>query len=153
MSDADGPIASPEDAQRSIAPLRAALEAIDPRKTATEAALRAQGRVRAAYVTRALGDAGINLNGYAMKAAGWLANQRLERIAVVLDWLVQAGAAGGVQLLAEASEWIEPCPARPDGRCVHGQWATCARSDLAWRLRGLDPAEARRDALAALGAD
>lgn len=150
---ADGPIASHADALRFIARLRAAVEAADPRKTATETALRAQAALRLGFVVKALGRVGVNLNAYAMREARWLASQPLERIAVVVDWLGQAAMAGNAELLAQASEYIDPCPARADGRCLHGESATCDRTDTAWRLKGIDPAQARRNALAALSED
>lgn len=153
MPDDHEPIDSPDDALRAIEPLRRELEAADPRGTATEAVLRVQAMVRVRYITTALGNAGVGLTAYTLMSARWLAGQPLERIAVVLDWLRQAGEAGNVALLAKAAEYVEPCPARSDGRCPHGDWAACERTDVAWQLKGLDPAGARRHALEALRED
>lgn len=153
MPDDHESIDSPEDALHAIEPLRRELEAADPRGTATEAALRVQAMLRIRHVTTALGNAGISLNAYGLMNGRWLAGQSLEKIAVVLDWLRQAGEAGNTVLLARAAEYIDPCPARPDGRCLHGEWATCDRTDVAWKLRGLDPAQARKHALEALNED
>lgn len=149
MPDDHGPISSPEDALRSIERLRRALAATDPHGTASERARHAQAELRARYVAKALDDAGVSLTGYGTTAVRWLAGQPLERIAVVLDWIAQASAAGNAGLLAEAAEWIEPCRPRPDGQCDHGPWAECARTATAWRLRGIDADEARRAATGA----
>lgn len=153
MPKVHGPFATAEQAMRAIEPLRAALNAVDPHGVATGQARHRQIELRLAYVAEALGEADATPGAFGQIVARWLAGQPLEYIAVVLDWIARAGASGNVALLAEAAEWIEPCPARTDGRCPHGNgaWAACERTDLAYRLRGLDPAEARRHALDALG--
>lgn len=145
MPDDHGPISSPEDALRSIEWLRRAIAAIDPHGTASERARHAQAELRARYVAKALDDAGVSLTGYAQGSVRWLAGQPLDRIAVVLDWIAQASAAGNAELLAEAAEYIQPCRPRSNGQCNHGVWLDCARTAFAWQLRGIDPDEARRN--------
>jgi hypothetical protein len=88
------PIGSPEDALRAIASLERALRAVDPHGMATQEARRVQAGLRLAYVRHGLAAAGIELTPYTAMAARWVAGQPLETIAVVLDWIRQAGRAG-----------------------------------------------------------
>jgi hypothetical protein len=107
-----------------------------------------QAEIRLTYVLAALEQVDVHLGAYDMAVARVLSGAPVETVVTILDWLARASAAGNAPLLAEAAEWIRPCP-RPKagGRCRHGEWATCERTDLAWRLKGLDPEQARRDAV------
>lgn len=130
--------------------LHRALAAADPTGRLGADALHARAEIRLKHVLAALEQADVHLGAYDLAVARVLSGAPVETLVTILDWLARASAAGNAPLLAEAADHIKPCPppSGPDGRCRHGDWWSCQRTDLAYRLRGLDPAQARRGAAA-----
>lgn len=147
---ASGPFESIDDVAPVAHGLHQALAAVDPTGRLGADARRTRAEIRLRHVLAVLERVDVEPGAYDMAVARWLAGAPVETLVVILDWLARASAAGNAPLLAEAADWIRPCPrpAKPGGRCRHGDWATCAWTDLAWRLKGLDPEQARRDAAA-----
>jgi hypothetical protein len=143
-----GPFERPEDAIRAAAHLNAALEAADPHRSATEQVRRARAAIRIRHVLGALNAAHVPLGPYDQTVAAWLARWDPATIVVVLDWVASAFEAGNVDLLADCAQHIQACRT-PDfaagdaDKCVHGAWSQCEITELAWRLRGIDPETAR----------
>lgn len=145
---ARGPFETIDDVAPVARDLHHALTAVDPTRMLDAKARHLQAEIRLRYLIEALESADVGLGAYDLAVARSLTGASVETLVVIAGWLARASAAGNAPLLAEAADYIRPCrrPAKPDGRCRHGDWATCEWTDLAYRLRGLDPAEARRDA-------
>ena len=139
-----GPFETAHQLATAAMPLEDALRAVD----ATDPAVGRRGRanLRFHYLLEALRDTGVDLGNGDIAVARALAGATVETLVVVADWLARANAAGNVELLAEAAEYIEACRPGPGGRCEHGAWTQCRRTNVAWRLRGIDPAAVRRHA-------
>jgi hypothetical protein len=145
-SSVHGPFHTHQDLATATRPLEDALRAADPGGALAAEGRRARANLRFHYLLEALRDTGVDLGNGDIAVARVLAGATVETLVVVADWLARANAAGNVELLAEAAEYIEACRPGPGGRCEHGAWAQCRRTDVAWRLRGIDPAAARAHA-------
>lgn len=155
-----GPFHTRDDLTAAAQPLHDALRAATPDGTPASAIGRARARVRFRYLIDAFTDAGVDLGNADVAIARVLVGSSVETLVVLRDWLARAGVAGEssgnvelVALLADAACHLEPCPPGPGGRCEHGQWAECQRTDVAYRLRGLDVGQARAHALETLRGD
>lgn len=140
-----GPFETTQQLSAATRPLRAALHAADPENILTTATQRARAGIRVRFLLDAFADAGVGYGSCDLAVLRSLAGSTVETLVTIADWLARANAAGNVELLADAAEYITPCPPPgvPGGDCEHGRWTRCERTDLAWRLRGLDPVEAR----------
>jgi len=145
-----GPFESIDDVAPVAHGLHQALAAVDPTGTSTLEARRRHVEIRHRYLLAALEQVDAGLGAHDIAVARSLVGLPVETLVVIADWLARASAAGNAALLAEAADWIKPCPrpTKPGGKCRHGDWTACERTDLAWRLKGLDPEQARRDATA-----
>lgn len=146
-SPAHGPFGNHDDVMAAAQPLLDALHRVDPAEVPTVAAERARARVRLRYLLERLEAAGVTLGDYDLGEVRALADTTVTTLVMIGDWLARAYASGNAELLGEAAEYVRPCMPGADGRCEHGQWAGCAQTDVAYRLRGLDPSEARKRAL------
>jgi|SRR6185312_4065292 len=148
-----GPFETAHQLATAAMSLEDALRAADPAGGLSAESRRARAGIRFRFLLDALNDARVALGNGDMAVARSLAGSSVETLVVLADWLARASAGGNVELLAEAAEYVMPCEPGPGGQCEHGVWARCERTDAAWRLRGLDPGEARRHALEALRED
>lgn len=142
-----GPFHTPQDLAAAAQPLEAALRAVEPDAVLSETGRRSRARIRFQYLLDALEKTGVGLGNGDIAVARSLAGAPVETLVVIADWLARASAAGNVELIAEAAEYVQPCKPGPGGRCEHGVWAECRQTDAAWRLQGIDPAAARAHAV------
>lgn len=120
------------------------------------------GRILEGHLLGTLHEAGVTAGAYDRRILAWLTNWEPEVVIVYLGCVERAHIAGrhaAAQettalraLVLRACTYIAPCPP-PDvaagfDSCVHGTWP-CARTELGWQLRGLDPEAERSRAAAA----
>ncbi len=142
-----GPFHTPQDLAAAAQPLEAALRTVEPDGVLSAEARRARAGIRFRYLLDALANTGVGLGNGDLAVARSLAGAPVETLVAIADWLARASAAGNVELIAEAAEYVQPCKPGPGGRCEHGVWAQCRQTDVAWRLQGIDPAAARAHAV------
>ncbi len=147
-----GPFHSRADLEPAAEVLQAELAAVTRGDLDDPAARRARATVRFRWLLDALEETGVGMGDLDMAVARSLLGLPVDTLVVLADWLARANAAGNAGLLAEAADYLRPCQPGPGARCEHGAWADCGVTDLAYRLRGLDPDQARRRVIETLRA-
>jgi hypothetical protein len=153
MPDVHGPFDTAAAVWPAARDLHSALRAADPTGALTAEARRARSEIRRQYIEDALAAARVELGEHDRAIVRSIAGAPVETLVVLLDWIARASAEGNVELLADAAEYLTPCVPTRAWRCAHGDWSTCRRTDVAWRLRGVDPEAARRHAAGARAED